>query len=86
MKLVGKTALVTGAGGGIGRAVAERMAREGAQVAVNDLRAGPGLDETVELCRAAFGSDDGAVALPGDVSDEAQVKAMFAAAASETMS
>jgi 2-hydroxycyclohexanecarboxyl-CoA dehydrogenase len=40
MKLAGKTALVTGGAGGIGRAIALALAREGAQVAVLDIMRG----------------------------------------------
>ncbi len=69
-----KVALVTGAGVGIGRAIACVLAREGARVAVADLNAQTAQD-TVDLISAAGGE---AIALNADVSDEAQVQAMVA--------
>ena len=54
MILEGRTAIVTGAGSGIGRAAAEIIAREGATVAVVDRNA-EGANETVEAIRAAGG-------------------------------
>ena len=69
----GRVVLVTGAGGGIGRAVAERFALEGAQVAVNDVKE-DAVQVVVDGITAAGGR---ALAVPADVSDAAQVNAMF---------
>ena len=65
----GRVALVTGAGRGLGRVIAQRLATEGWVVAVNDLRDEPA-EETVALIRAAGGR---AEAFAADVTDEAAV-------------
>ena len=64
LKLEGKVALITGSGRGIGRAIALKLASEGARIVVNDLDAEPA-EETVEAIRAAGGQ---AVACVGSVS------------------
>ncbi len=74
-----KVALVTGAGMGIGRAIALACAREGAAVAVADFNARAG-NETCELIRRADGA---ALFVEGDVSVEEQVARTVAAAVEE---
>ncbi|MGR4066737.1 3-hydroxybutyrate dehydrogenase [Billgrantia sp. C5P2] len=70
MQLTDKRALITGAAGGIGRAIAERYAREGARVAVADLDLAAA-EATVEKIRQDGGQ---ALALAMDVTDEAAVE------------
>lgn len=65
-KLSGKTAYVTGAGNGIGRAVALKLASEGASIVVNDLEVDPAVDVVNEI--KALGAK--AVAVPGSVSED----------------
>lgn len=69
MRLQAKVCIITGAGGGMGRAAARTFAREGARVAVLDI-ADAGGEETVDLVRAAGGEAfyrHCDVALEGDV-------------------
>jgi rhamnulose-1-phosphate aldolase/alcohol dehydrogenase len=68
--LATRVALVTGAGSGIGRAVARRLAAEGACVVVADLDG-----ETAARVAAELGPADVAVAVTVDVTDEGQVAA-----------
>ena len=74
MKLKGRMALVTGASRGIGRAIAEVLASEGAAVAVNYRSGKEKAEEVVKGITAKGGK---AVALPGDVADFAQAKTLI---------
>jgi len=72
--LEGKIALITGGGGGIGRATSLVMAREGATLAIADTDNALA-EETAAQVRAAGAK---AITVSGDVTDEAQVEAMIA--------
>jgi glucose 1-dehydrogenase len=83
VRLAGRTALVTGAGSGIGRAIAIRFAAEGAHVVAGDLRPAPAwdpdsLDPTAEVIERAGGSAEFVAA---DVTRPADVERLAAAAA-----
>ena len=74
--LQGRTAVVTGAAGGIGRQAAITFTQAGAHVVIADVGVA-GLEETAAMVAAAGGS---ATVVPTDVSDRAQVDALAAAA------
>ena len=73
MNLAGRVAIVTGAGGGLGRCHALELARHGAAIVVNDLERAAAEDVAEEI-RAAGGD---AIAVAASVTDEAAVAAMI---------
>ena len=77
VSLEGKNALVTGGSRGIGRAIAERLAADGAAVVINYARNERRAQEVVDRILARGGK---AVAIPADVSKPAEVRRLFSEA------
>jgi 3-oxoacyl-[acyl-carrier protein] reductase len=72
-RLAGKTAIVTGASRGIGRAIALALAAEGANVVINYASSARSAEEVVQTIGA-----DRALAVQGDMSDTSAVKTLVA--------
>ena len=80
MSLHGKVALVTGASRGIGKAIAERLGRDGASIVVNYYANRRGDDErarAAEVLQAVEKSGGAAVLADADVADAAQLRGLF---------
>lgn len=69
--LNGKVAVITGAGSGMGRSMALRLAEDDAKIAIWDIN-GAGAEETAKMVRDAGGT---AIAITADCSDQAAIKA-----------
>lgn len=77
MQLKGKTAVVTGSGRGLGKAIALKLAQLGANIVLNDIAASDSIDATAEEFKAAGYN---IAVTKGDVRNLEDVKAMVAAA------
>ena len=77
MELKGKTAIVTGSGRGIGEGIAMVLAREGANLVINDRTLTKDAEGVVQRIEARGGK---AIAVAADVSKKAEVAAMVAQA------
>jgi len=79
MKLANRTAIVTGAGGGIGHAIALAMAKEGANVVVSDIRQADCQQVTSEIKE----QNGQAIAIKCDITKTGEVERMVSGAISE---
>ncbi len=70
--LTGKVAIITGSSKGIGKSIAEQMAKQGAKVVISSRKA-PACEEVAESIRKAGGK---AVAIPANISEKAQLEAL----------
>lgn len=70
--LSGKVAVITGSSRGIGRAIAERMAQQGAKVVISSRKPGP-CEEVAEAINAANGKGT-AIAVPANISSKDDLK------------
>jgi glucose 1-dehydrogenase len=79
MRLAGRTAVVTGASSGLGRAIAIRLASEGADVVVSDLRSDPpgGIDGALSTTEVIERSGGSAIFVLADVTKVADVERLI---------
>lgn len=76
--LSGKTALITGSSKGIGRAIAEEMARHGAQVVISSRKADVCDEVAASINRELDGQTGGAVAIPAHIGQKEALQALVA--------